>query len=144
MIGFVLMKPVANKPFCTYSALYVSVSGGFSVPSMVVNSIISQTSNAMGFYTGYFDHVTKHACTLHESTWVCFEWWSTKHFWWSTEHFTTWLCLHFIPTSRYFIFSQSDFTKRVLSTWLSGRFSFLLEESPLVNQRLQTGNIRQW
>ena len=66
MIGFVLMKPAANKPFHTYNALYVSVSGGFSVPCMVVNSIMSQTTNAMGFYTGYFGHMTKHTCGLHE------------------------------------------------------------------------------
>ena len=60
------MKPVANKPFHTYNALYVSVSGGFSVPCMVVDSMMSQTTNAMEFYTGYFGHVTKHACGLCE------------------------------------------------------------------------------
>ena len=66
MIGFVLTKLVANKPFHTYNALYVSVSGGFSVPCMVVNSIMSRITNAMGFYTGYFGHVTKYTCTLHD------------------------------------------------------------------------------
>ena len=72
MIGFVLsdwlyaQKQVANKHLHTYNALYVSVSGGFSVPCMVVNSIMSQITNAMGFYTGYFGHVTKYTYTLHE------------------------------------------------------------------------------
>ena len=61
-----LMKPVANKPFHTNNALYVSGSSGSSVPCMVVNSIMSQTTNAMGFCTGYFGHMTKHACVLHE------------------------------------------------------------------------------
>ena len=42
------------------------VSGGFSAPCMVVNSIMSRTTNAMGFYTGHFGHMTKHACVLHE------------------------------------------------------------------------------
>ena len=43
MIGFMLTKRVANKPFHTYNALYVSVSGGFSVPCMVVDSIMKQS-----------------------------------------------------------------------------------------------------
>ena len=46
--------------------MYVSVSGGFSVPSMVVDSIMSQTTNALGFYTRYFGHMTKHTCMLCE------------------------------------------------------------------------------
>ena len=53
------MKQVANKPLYTYNALYVSVSGGFSIPCMVVDSIMSQIINAMSFYTEYFGHVTK-------------------------------------------------------------------------------------
>ena len=65
-----LTTQVANKHFHThnalYNALYVSVSAGFSVPRMVVDSIMSQITNAMGFYTGYFGHVTKYACTLCE------------------------------------------------------------------------------
>ena len=50
----------------TYNALYVFASGGFSVPCMVVDLIMSQTTNAMGFYTGYFGHMTKYKCVLHE------------------------------------------------------------------------------
>ena len=57
---------LANKPFHIYNALYASVSGGFSVPCMVVNSTMSQITNAMGFYTEYFGHVTKYTCALHE------------------------------------------------------------------------------
>ena len=46
----------------TYNALYVSVSTGFSAPCMVFNSIISQNTHAIDFYTGYFGHMTKYAC----------------------------------------------------------------------------------
>ena len=48
MIGFML----SDWP-CTYLFL-------------VVDSIMSQTTNAMGFYTGYFCHMTKHACMPRE------------------------------------------------------------------------------
>ena len=61
-----LMRQVANKPFHTYNALYVSVSGGFSVLCMVVNSIMSRITNTNGFYTGYIGHVTKYTCMLCE------------------------------------------------------------------------------
>ena len=56
-----LTKLVANKPLYTYNALYVSVSGGFSIPCMVVNSM-SQTTIAICFYTKYFGHVTNCTC----------------------------------------------------------------------------------
>ena len=130
VIGFVLMKWVANKPFYTYNALYISVSSGSSVPCMVVDSIMSWITNAMGFYTGYFGHVTKYACMPHE--YPCGFILGDDRlsiFWWSTEHFTTWFCLHFTPTSGYFIFSQSDFMKQVLSTWLSWRSAILRRKS---------------
>ena len=35
---------------------------GVSVLCMVVDSIMSQAMDAMGFFTGLVDHVTKHAC----------------------------------------------------------------------------------
>ena len=85
MIGFVLMKWVTNKPHDTGGALYVSVSGGFSVPCMVIDLIMSQITKAMSFYKGYFGHMTKFTAF---PMWVCFGWWLTKHFQWSTEHFT--------------------------------------------------------
>ena len=63
MIGFVFSdwlrahEASGQQTIHTYNTLYVSVSGGFSVACMVVNSI-------MGFYTGYFGHMTKHTCAL--------------------------------------------------------------------------------
>ena len=33
---------------------------------MVVNSIVSRITNAMGFYTGYFGHMSKYTCVPHE------------------------------------------------------------------------------
>ena len=72
MIGFMFGDWVhAHEASClqtihNYNALYVSVSGGFSVPCMVVDSIMSQTTNAISFYTGYFGHMTKHTCMLCE------------------------------------------------------------------------------
>ena len=68
MIGFVLYDWLHShethyyQTMYTYNALYVSVSAGFSVPSMVFDSIMSQNTHAIGFYIGYFGHVMKYAC----------------------------------------------------------------------------------
>ena len=125
--------------------MYVSVSGGFSVPCMVVNSIMSQTTDAMGFYTGHFDHVTKHACVLHKYP----HGFVLSDDQLSIFHDRQSISPHgFVYISSqhpgYFTFSKSDFMKRVLHTWLLGRASIFSEESPSVNKRLQTSNIHQW
>ena len=71
MIGFVLSGWLCSHEACccqtiyTYNALYVSVSGGFSVPCMVFNSIMSQNTCVIDFYIGYFGHVTKYTCMVH-------------------------------------------------------------------------------
>ena len=72
MIGFMFsgwllsLETSCYKTIHTYNAFCVSISGGFSVPCMLVNSIMSLATNAMGFYTGYFGHVTKYTCILCE------------------------------------------------------------------------------
>ena len=72
MIGFMLSGWLhSHKAHCyqtihTYNVLYISVSGGFSVPCMVLDSIMSQNTHAIDFYIGYFGHVTKYTCVWHE------------------------------------------------------------------------------
>ena len=66
MIGFMLSGWLhSHEAHCyqtnhTYNALYVSVSGGFCIPCMVFDSIMSQITDAIGFYIGYFGYVTKY------------------------------------------------------------------------------------
>ena len=115
MIGFMFSDWLhSHKVNCyqtihTYNALYVSVSGGFSVPCMVIDSIMSPCNGLL--YWVFWSHDQIHMHVVWIPTWVCFQQWSTKHFSWLTEHFTTWLCLHLIPTCGYFTLSQSGFIR---------------------------------
>ena len=64
MVGFILTRPIATKPLmltmpCRYQSLVVSV------PCMVFDSIMNQNTHVIGFYIGYFGHMTKYACMLH-------------------------------------------------------------------------------
>ena len=65
MICFMVTK-FTNKPPYTYNALYVLVSYGFCTPSMVIDSIMSQSTIAIGFYARYFGHMTNYACMPNE------------------------------------------------------------------------------
>ena len=44
----------------------ISFNFGFILTCMVFDSIMSQNTDAIGFYIGYFGHVTKYACVLHK------------------------------------------------------------------------------
>ena len=69
------------------------------------------------------------------STWVCFGWWSTKHFWWSAEHFTTWLFFIFHPNIQVFHLQPIRFHKASTQHMAIMKVCHFWEESLSVNQK---------
>ena len=142
MIGFVFsawlhcMKPVATQPFiltmpCMYPSQVVSLfptwwSAQLCIPlrwflCSLHSGQLNYESNYQCYgllYWVFCSHDQIRMCAVWIPTWVCFEWWSTKHF-----HDWQRISPHgFVYISfQYPHISSSDFMKWVLSTWLSWR-----------------------
>ena len=133
-----------TKPPYTYNALYILASSGFCTASMVINSIMSQSTIAMGFYTRYFGHMTNYTCmpneypcgfVLSDDQLSSFDDW-----WWISQHDFVYI----LSNSQAFHSNQSDFMKQVLGSWLSWRPSIFKQKVHQLIRKLQTSSIHQW
>ena len=136
------MRLLTNHCILPMPCMYQS---GFSIPCMVVNSIMSQSTIAVCFYTKYFGHVTNYTCTLHEYPCgfvlshdrlsICDDQWSISPHglvYISSQHLGISLSAYQITHSKY------------LAHGYHGSLPFFKQKVHQSIRKLQTSSIDQW